>query len=92
MSQVATTPENLKRINAMVDSLAELLAQLWCRWQDEREYEDIAEYRAVIKAKLPKGFTMLTMSKRPFGFTFSIGTEAVYRVSVTARSYGWRRI
>jgi hypothetical protein len=32
------------------------------------------------------------MTKRPFGFEFDIGTEAVYAIQVTMRSYQWKRV
>lgn len=89
---IPTTPENLKRINSMLDALQDRVSYLTCRWMDEHEYEDIAEYGKVIAGDLPEGFTLLKMTKRPFGFHFSIGTEAVYAVISTSRKYGWKRI
>lgn len=43
-----------------------LLCNLWERWQDEKEYEDIEDYGKVIAKEL--GFKSVEMSKRPFGF------------------------
>ena len=86
-----TTPEALARIDAWVSSLEGLMSTLDARWQDERDYEDLDDYAAPIRKTLPAGFTLLAMQRRPFGFTFSIGTDAVYAVEMTAKHYGWTR-
>lgn len=87
-----TTPENLKRINGMVDKLSNTMAHLYCRWQDEKDHEDIDDYGAVLARKLPQGFRMIRMHKRPFHFTFSIGTDASYSMYVKGDYIGWRRV
>jgi hypothetical protein len=47
----------------------------------------------VIEKSMPKGFTILKMVKRPFGFRFSIGTEAEYSVPILKRNpNGWNRV
>lgn len=43
---------------------AELLCGLWERWQDEKDYEDINDYLAVIQKYIPSAYKM---SKKPFG-------------------------
>lgn len=91
-SPTPTSPENFQRINAAADALQPLVLQLAGRWLDEREYENIEDYAAPIKAALPAGFTLLKMIKRPFGFTFSLGTDARYQIDATTTSYGWKRI
>jgi hypothetical protein len=88
-----TSPENLARIEAMFETLSPTMANLAERWADEHEYENIEEYRAVIFAKLPAGFTIGRMTRRPFGFVFTIGTDAEYRYTATARGvHQWKRI
>lgn len=65
---------------------------LWSRWQDEHEYEDIAEYAkplAPIAAKA--GVEIVKMTKRPFGCHFRVGAK-VFTIKVTARGYEYRRI
>ena len=76
----------------MFGKLGETLETLAERWQDERGYEDISEYGKVIQQYLPEGFVLIKMNKQPFGFTFKIGTEAVYGMFCNAKSLGWRRI
>ena len=87
-----TTPENLARINAMFKGIEDLACNLAARWQDEKEFEDINDYAKVLQAKLPEGFKLVKMTKAPFGFQFSIGTEALYVIKICARSVEWKRI
>ena len=87
-----TTPENLARINAMFKAIQPLALDLASRWHCEREFEDIQDYAKVISSALPDGFTLVKMTKSPFGFQFSIGTEALYVIKVCARSIEWKRI
>lgn len=87
-----TTPANIARINAAYNALQPLMVNLASRWADESQYEDIAEYGKLIAKELPEGFTLVKMTKRPFGFTFSIGTGAVYVVKMTRQSYEWKRL
>lgn len=42
------------------------LCNLYERWQDEKEYEDINDYLTVIQKHIPEA---KTISKRPFGIT-----------------------
>lgn len=43
---------------------ADLLCDLWERWQDEKEYEDIQDYLTVIQKHIPEAYKI---TKRPFG-------------------------
>ena len=87
-----TSKEDLKRINDMFDATENLISQLYGRWLNEKDYEDIHDYKRIIEQSIPKGFTILKMVKRPFGFRFSIGTEAEYSVYCKATSVGWNRV
>ena len=60
---MAATPERVQKVMANI----QLIVNLYWRWLDEREYEDINEYGKVIASKL--GFPV-QMTKRPFGFKF----------------------
>jgi hypothetical protein len=87
-----TAPADLLRINQMFDKVAPTLDSLAARWQDESEYEDINEYGEAIQKLLPEGFTLIKMSKRPFGFDFSLGTQARYGVRAGAKAISWKRL
>jgi hypothetical protein len=50
-----------------IDTLAQYFANLYDRWQDEKEYEDFADYRKALQAAVEKrGATVATFSSRPF--------------------------
>jgi len=87
-----TSPENTARINTMFNEIAPLIEHLGARWSDEGQYEDINEYQDVIVGKLPEGFNLTQMTKRPFGFKFNIGTEAVYSIFCNKKTIGWKRL
>lgn len=90
--QTPTAPEHKATINRVFRSAEKTMSYLYCRWQDEKEYEDIADYAKPIRPLLPAGMNFRRMTKRPFGFEFDIGTDAVYSVFVNAKQYGWKRI
>lgn len=87
-----TSPAHLALINKTLREIAPLMAQLTGRWLDESAYEDINDYAAPIKKVLPAEITLVKMNKRPFGFDFTVGTEAVYRFSHTTTTFGWKRV
>ena len=47
-----------------VNKNADLFFNLWERWQDESEYEDINEYLEVFQKTFPEAYAI---TKRPFG-------------------------
>ena len=56
------------------------LGNLYGRWLDEREYEDFADYEAVMKKAVGeiKGVTFVKGNKRPFGFTIQIVHDDIW--------------
>lgn len=52
----------------------DLLINLYCRWMDERQYEDINDYAIPVRkflANIPEVVTV-KMTKKPFGFRFDV--------------------
>ncbi len=94
--RVTTSPEVTAQINAMFDANAERLAYLCGRWVDETEYEDWTEYIDAMTNMVPSGFTITKISKRPFGFEFTVVDAPVgakYRMSATpSGNVEWKRI
>lgn len=96
--QIPTTPANKANIDKMMEALERLMMMLYARWAEESQYEDINDYKKRIVVEVGalkyENFvpTVTKMSKRPFGFSFTIGTEAEYMIYVTAKSYGWKRV
>ena len=87
----ATTPEGQK-IDSFVNAATKILGNLWSRWQDEKEYEDINDYaKPLVNLAKEHGIESFTMTKRPFGCKIPLGGK-VYQVAVTGRSLTWRRI
>jgi hypothetical protein len=90
------SPRNVtEQINKMFDEKrSNLFVQLYCRWQDEKQYEDIKDYQTVIQQNIPVNFKVQKMTKRPFGFHFKVNEfpEATYSISVNSKSMGWGRV
>lgn len=71
----------------------EVLEGLYLRWLDERGYEDIKTYVAVVAPVVEKigGVTFDRMTGRPFGFVFTValtdGTAAKFQMSVNSKGF-----
>ena len=46
------------------DKTSNFIFNLYERWQDEKEYEDIADYLTAIQKSIPQAYAI---TKRPFG-------------------------
>lgn len=87
-----TTPENLAKIDTMVDAVMNTACNLYSRWLDEKDYEDINDYLAVIQKNNPVDEIIISkMNKRPFGFNFSFGGTEQYQFYIKANTAGWKR-
>ena len=88
-----TSEANKAKISEFWEKIGDLVGNLMCRWQDEKEYEDINDYQKVLESEMPQGWKIKKMTKRPFGFHFTIGTDAVYAITMSANgSYAWKRV
>lgn len=82
---------SLDLMNGVFYDLEDLIVYLSDRWADERKFEDIADYQAVIEKRLPAGIVITKMLKRPFGFTWQIGDfEGNLKITAGGR-YSWSR-
>ena len=85
-----------KKVNVLMDKVADKLSYLYNRWLDEREYEDFADYvtemRKVFDAEIEpvpmKNAFFVKGQKRPFGFTFDFEGWQV-KMGVTATQVQW---
>ncbi len=70
-------------------AIQDRMANLYCRWQDEKEYEDIAEYaKAIEPAFAAHGAKMIKATKKPFGFVVEVdGGKFHYTVNSRSISY-----
>lgn len=78
-----------KKLDSIING--HLLVNLWSRWQDESEYEDIKDYGEAL-AKQYK-CTVHKCVKRPFSFVISFieFPDARYVVKCGSRDASWRR-
>lgn len=77
------------------DKLQQTVMNLFERWLDEKEYEDIKDYGKVIAPLLKKHKAKLVkMSKRPFGFTFTVEEfpDRLYQIKQTMTEYLYCRV
>jgi hypothetical protein len=61
-------------VQKFVNQNSEHLVYLACRWEDEREYEDIEDYETEIQKILPAGWLLIRMHDEPFAFDLWDGT------------------
>jgi hypothetical protein len=92
-----SSQKTIKTIDAMFDNVKfhTFVVNLANRWSDEKEYEDIQKYEDAIYDILPNGIKIIKMTKRPFGFHFSVeGVDSanIYAISCTEKSYSWNRV
>jgi len=89
MSQATTQQVNFRD---WVKANSEFLCDLYARWQDEKQYEDINDYGKAISKVLPEGVKVIKSTKRPFGVV--LANEAGVKVHLTINSTGinWKTI
>lgn len=84
--------ERIALSNKFFEDSQTLVGNLYARWQDEKEYEDINDYGKPVQKALDKiGGKLVSMHKRPFGFTYELGGFQ-YMVRHTAKEYSFARV
>jgi hypothetical protein len=80
-------------VDPICDSVNELLQNLDCRWQDEKQYEDFNDYIKAMKdhilPKCPTGSIFVRAHKVPFGITVRIPG---FPYDVQFSSSGWKSV
>ena len=72
--------------------LEKTMINLYSRWLDESEYEDINDYSINLKNEVEKiNGKFLKMYKKPFGFTFQL-SNATYQIMIKSSQYQYKRI
>jgi hypothetical protein len=83
-----------KEVGEIYARLQNVMCYLSGRWNDEKEYEDIEDYKARIETELSdlkvEGFKIAAMKKRPFGFKAEY-KGATYVFTMGARAYEYKR-
>ena len=84
--------ERIEKAKLIFKEMETPLSNLWCRWQDEKEYEDWNEYASVMKQRIEKqGGDFIKAYKRPFGLTYELGGFK-YQIKMNAKSYSFKRV
>ena len=68
------------------------MVYLYGRWQDERAYEDFANYVGVVKNALASSNDAAVfekMTKRPFAVTFTLGQDKVV-IGISGKTYFYK--
>ena len=77
---------------AFFNQAEETIVNLYCRWQDEKEYEDIKDYQKPLNSIADAaGVAITKMNKRPFGCNFTVDGKT-FVLKMTARQYSYQRI
>lgn len=81
-----------EKIDSFVNASSTILGNLYCRWQDEKDYEDINDYFFPL-INVAKTFDIkdLTMTKRPFGCKIELNGK-VFQVFRNSKEVGWKRV
>jgi hypothetical protein len=89
----------MKKLDEFSKRIGVTLDRLYGRWLDERAYEPFSDYAKVMKEEAAAPYLarilkvkFIKAQQSPFGFVFSIGTEARYLVYRTACEGGWKRV
>ena len=85
------------KINKLMDKIIDNLSYLYSRWQDEKEYEDFADYIERMKSdfnrfckEIPmKNAVFVKGQKRPFGFVFDFEGWRV-ALSINSSQIRWK--
>jgi len=86
MAKVLNPNEKITEIHKVIyEKMEGLIANLWGRWQDEKEYEDWKEYEKILRKAflecLPlmganaKGVSFVKAQKRPFGIVYRLDND-----------------
>ena len=87
------THEQTSIINDAFNKITDLMIQLYSRWLEESKYEDISEYQKVIERHVTDRIKVVGMSKRPFGFKFTIDdNDGVFGMFIKSNQFSWKRI
>lgn len=83
-------------VASLASDVQPVLENLYSRWLDEHEYEDIKDYGRVLAPYVAKvGGTLDKMTKRPFGFVVKFQTQTgpvKVKFSINSHVFSWKRV
>ena len=85
--------ERKEAASKLFHDIQNIVTNLFERWMDEKEYENIDDYSIHLKKEVEKiGGIFIKMNKKPFGFIYKL-SDATYQIYMkTAGQYGYKRI
>ena len=74
-------------INTVFNGMEQQLRGMFFRWQDEKKYENIEDYAAIVRPKVEAmGAKFIKMTKRPFGFQCMVDGKT-YQMRMSTKKY-----
>lgn len=90
---MATKQNPNETIENLMASVSGTLEYLYVRWQDEREYEDFADYADAMRKALGADHTFVRATKRPFGMVVRpSGFPFDVQIFINSTSFGYKRV
>jgi len=88
------TPEERKQLaHEVFEKMESDITYLYCRWQDEKEYEDFGDYTKRIKKSVEEfGVKFIKATKRPFGFVYCLDEGINIQVAISGGYYNSKRV
>lgn len=84
--------EPSKNARSFFDEAEKTFINLYMRWQDEKEHEDIKDYKIPIQTIADRNNCVIEkMTKKPFGCHF-VTDERTYALTVGVKGYEFKRI
>lgn len=71
------------------EKLIDFFWYLYCRWQDEKMYEDFEEYKKALVKNLPKELSLISFTQSPFTATCSFKGRKIM-LSANKKSVSWK--
>jgi len=93
--ELATFRADRKVADEVFNAVANRLTYLHARWQDEKEYEDFAEYKDAMQMELAKvnpSCAFKGATKRPFGFKFGTAEGIVRVITVNSKELAMKPV
>ena len=85
-------PQPLTTAQKFYQLSVDYFTYLYSRWQDEKDYEDPAEYLESMKKRgLEHGVVVTKFTKRPFGCEFECDGKK-YKLTIGSRQYAYKQI
>lgn len=87
MGKKINTKEALKKVYGnKIKPHLNYLIYLRERWEDEKDYEDFADYEKAVREKVKLNITKIT--KRPFGFHFRLNNQTLkFKITIKGNYY-----